>query len=70
MVNALVAAVSAAVLIGAAPPPANAWRGGDGGGFRGGEPFEHFHSHDRFRGPRFFGGFGLGLGLGPWAEAI
>jgi opacity protein-like surface antigen len=66
MNKVLVAAVSAALLIGAAASPANAWRGGGdfrGGGFRGGERFEHFHDHDRFRG-RFFGGFALGLGLG------
>jgi hypothetical protein len=74
MNRVLVAGVAAALLVGAAVSPANAWRGGGGGfhggGFHGGGFRGGFHDHDRFRGPRFFGGFGLGLGLGAVGGAL
>jgi hypothetical protein len=75
MNKCLVSGVAAALLMGTAVSPANAWRGGGGfhgGGFHGGGFHEgfRFHDHDRFRGPRFFGGFALGLGLGAVGGAL
>ena len=78
-----VAAVAAALSIGAVLSPANAEHGGGfhGGagvlhGFHGGEHFhegfhgERFHDHDHFRGPVIVGGLALGLGLGAVGGAL
>jgi hypothetical protein len=86
MTRVLVAAVSAALLMGAMVSPTNAGHGGGfhGGarGFHGGEHFhdalrgggfhERFHDHDRddFRGPVIVGGLALGLRLGAVGGAL
>jgi hypothetical protein len=75
MTRILVAAVSAALLIGAVVSPAGAGHdsgGSHGGGFHEGFHGERFHNHDHdhFRGHVIVGGLAFGLGLGAVGGAL
>jgi hypothetical protein len=75
MSKVLVSSVAATLLMVIAVSPANAFRGGGGGGFHGGGFHGGFHDPDRFhkrgfRGPSIVGGLALGLGLGVIGGAL